>query len=135
MGTGTRSPSEDPYLIDAARRMQTIVEDCEWTVETGVMLVQLLQVYEVVFIDGFILNGDDTGTVVGVADASAIVAAIAPWPENAGWEWWSRRAASSTGLHFPEGLANELMTRISRHPSVAAVPDWPRQREKGLTTK
>jgi hypothetical protein len=125
MAKGINDPSQDPYLIEAADRMRTVVEDWEWTVESGVMLVQLLQIYEIVFNDGFVLNGDTTETVIGVADASAIVAAIAPSPKDAGWEWWSRRAAASTGLRFPEGLADELMTRIGRHPTVAAVPDWP----------
>lgn len=114
-------PSQDPYVRDAAFHLRPIVNEWEWSEEAGVGLIRIIQIYEFVFVDGFVLNGDDPETVVGVADACAIVAAISSAPEGADWKWWSRRASTSRGLRFEEGFVDDLVRRIASHSTVAHV--------------
>lgn len=111
------------YLCDAAQHLRCVTDEWEWDIQTGLMLREMLLAYEIVFADGFVLNGDDHLTMLGRDDACKIIGMVAKSPLPNDWRWWHLETGRT--LSWPEGFAHAIMGRIAKHPTVAAVPGWP----------
>jgi hypothetical protein len=80
-----------------------------------------LQLFTTRFADGFVLNGDDSVSLIGRSDAAIILSALCDGL-NSNWEWWRSRISPSdlSASEFGERLERTL-SRIIRHDSVKGV--------------
>lgn len=114
--------SEDcRYLLECARRLDSVLHSVGWSVELGLALVSLLNACSVRFRDGFVVNeGPRMETLIGYAEAEAIVAAICSRPDEDA-EWWRNVRLGPGRPDVPDELYEDLRVIVTSDASVESL--------------